>query len=271
METAAKTETVLSKDGTPIAVERCGSGPPLVFVHGSTSDHDTAFRFVFPMLDHYFTIHAMDRRGRGQSGDGPRYALERELDDVIAVVESAGDSVNSVNLFGHGFGALLALEASRLTARVGKLAIYEGGITTSRSSIYAPGTVERMEEFLKEDNRDGVVFTFMTEVIRMHTDDLGLLRSQPRWLERLKNAHTIPRELHADRDYRFDPARFANFQVPTLILVGERSPDSDLADAEALANALPNSRVEVLPGQGHAATHTSPEMFAGVVGDFFLD
>ena len=260
--------TVASNDGTPIAVERCGSGAPLVFVHGSTSDHDTAFRFVIPMLEKYFTIHAMDRRGRGDSGDGPSYALERELEDVVAVVESAGAQVN---LFGHGFGALLALEASLRTPAVRKLCIYEGGITTSRSAIYPPGTVERMEKFLEEGNRDGVVGTFMREIISMSTDDLGVLRSQPRWLERLKNAHTIPRELHADRDYRFDLNRFAQFQVPTLILVGERSPESDQVDAEVLARALPNSRVEVLPGQGHAATHTAPEMFAGVVGDFFYD
>ena len=260
--------TVASRDGTPIAVERCGSGSPLVFVHGSTSDHDTAFRFVIPMLEKYFSIHAMDRRGRGGSGDGPRYALERELEDIAAVVDSAGESVN---LFGHGFGALLGLEAGLLSPNVRKLGLYEGGVTTSRSTVYPRGTVERMEGHLKEGNRDGVVVTFMRDIINMDTDDLGVLRSQPRWLERLKNAHTIPRELHADRDYRFNPARFAHFQVPTLILVGERSPDSDHTDAEALARALPNSRVEVLPGQGHAAMHTSPEMFAGVVGDFFYD
>jgi pimeloyl-ACP methyl ester carboxylesterase len=260
--------TVASRDGTPIAVEVCGSGAPLVFVHGSTSDHDTAFRFVIPMLEKYFTIHAMDRRGRGGSGDGPKYALERELEDIAAVIDSAG---GSVNLFGHGFGALLALEVALLSPSVRKLGLYEGGITTSRSTVYPRGTVERMEEFLREGNRDGVVVTFMTEVIQMHTDDLSVLRSQPRWLERLKNAHTIPRELHADRDYRFEPSRFAGFQTPTLVLVGERSPDSDYADAEALARALPDSRVEVLPGQGHAAMHTSPELFAGVVGDFFYD
>jgi pimeloyl-ACP methyl ester carboxylesterase len=260
--------TVASKDGTPIAVERCGSGSPLVFVHGSTSDHDTAFRFVIPMLDRYFTIHAMDRRGRGGSGDGPTYSLERELEDVAAVIDSAGEPVN---LFGHGFGALLALETAVHSTSVRKLCIYEGGITTSRSTIYPAGTIERMEEFLEEGNRDGVVVTFMRDIIDMSTDDLGVLRSQPRWLERLKNAHTIPRELHVDRDYRFDPTRFADFQTPTLILVGEHSPESDQVDAEVLARALPNSRLEVLPGQGHAATHTSPEMFAGVVGDFFLD
>jgi pimeloyl-ACP methyl ester carboxylesterase len=249
-------------------VERCGSGTPLVFVHGSTSDHDTAFRFVIPMLEKYFTIHAMDRRGRGGSGDGPEYSFERELEDVVAVVESAGEEVN---LFGHGFGALLALEASLRTPAVRKLCIYEGGITTSRSTIYPPGTVERMEQFLEDGNRDAVVFTFMTEIIRMSTDDLGVLRSQPRWLERLKNAHTIPRELHADRDYRFDPARFAGFEVPTLVIVGEFSPESDHVDALVLEKSLPNARVEELPGAGHAATHTAPEMFAGVVGDFFYD
>jgi pimeloyl-ACP methyl ester carboxylesterase len=261
-------QTVVSRDGTPIAFEKTGNGPPLVLVHGSTSDHDTAYRFVIPMLERYFTIHAMDRRGRGDSGDGPSYGLERELDDVLAVIESAGDYVN---LFGHGFGALLALEASRLSQNVRKLALYEGGITVSRSTVYPPGAIERMENFLADGNRDGVVVTFMRDIINMSTDDLSVLRSQPRWLERLKNAHTIPRELHADRDYPFNPARFAGLQIPVLILVGERSPEADQTDAEALAAALPNARLEVLPGQGHAAMHTAPEMFISVVGDFFLD
>ena len=268
MDTITSIETVSSRDGTPIAFEKTGSGPPLVLVHGSTSDHDTAYRFVIPMLERYFTIRAMDRRGRGDSGDGPNYKLERELDDVIAVVDSADEPVN---LFGHGFGALLALEASRLTPNVRRLGVYEGGITVSRSAVYLTGAVERMETFLAEGNRDGVVGTFMRDIIHMSTDDLSVLRSQPRWLERLKNAHTIPREMHADRDYSFDPARFAGFQIPTLILVGERSPEADQADAEALAAALPNARVELLPGQGHAAMHTSPELFVSVVGDFFLD
>ena len=102
-------DVVKSRDGTPIAYERAGSGPPLVLVHGSTSDHDTAYRFVIPMLERYFTVRALDRRGRGESGDGVDYCLERELDDVVAVIESAGEPVN---LFGHGFGALVTLEDS---------------------------------------------------------------------------------------------------------------------------------------------------------------
>src|SRR2546426_5567158 len=129
-------DVVKSRDGTPITYERAGSGPPLVLVHGSTSDHDTAYRFVIPMLERYFTVRALDRRGRGDSGDGADYCLEREVDDVAAVSESAGEPVK---LFGHGFGALLALGASLRTGDGHKLGLYEGGVTTSRSTVYPPG------------------------------------------------------------------------------------------------------------------------------------
>ncbi|HEV8575035.1 MAG TPA: alpha/beta hydrolase, partial [Dehalococcoidia bacterium] len=213
-------ETVASRDGTRIAFEKCGNGPPLVLVHGSSSDGETAWRFAVPTLERYFTIYPMDRRGRGDSGDGPRYSIERELDDVMAVIDAAGEPVN---LVGHGFGGVLSLEASRLTPNVRKLVLYEAGITTPRGAIYPDGAVERMEEMLAQDNRDGVVITLMRDIIKLSADDIGMIRAQPRFLERLKNAHTIPRELHAHRDYHFDPARFAGFQVPTLILVGERS------------------------------------------------
>src|SRR5947208_5758180 len=116
-------EAVKSRDGTPIAYERAGSGPPLVLVHGSTSDHDTAYRYVIPMLERYFTVRALDRRGRGDSGDGPAYSLERELDGVVAVIESAD---GPVNLFGHGCGALVALEASVRATDVRKLGLGGG-------------------------------------------------------------------------------------------------------------------------------------------------
>src|SRR2546425_8258502 len=118
-------EAVKSRDGTPIAYERAGSGPPLVLVHGSTSDHDTAYRFVIPMLERYFTVRALDRRGRGESGDGVDYCLGRELGDVVAVIESAGEPGD---LFGHGFGALLPLQAGQRKGDVPQMGLYEGGI-----------------------------------------------------------------------------------------------------------------------------------------------
>src|SRR5438046_10458597 len=122
------------------------------------------------MLERYFPVRALDRRGRGDSGDGLDYSLERELDDVMAVIESAGEPVN---LFGHGFGALVALEVSQRTGNVRKLGLYEGGITASRSTVYPPGTVERMETFCEDGNRDGVAVPFTTEHLPMTTDDLA--------------------------------------------------------------------------------------------------
>src|SRR2546426_12770804 len=106
-------EAVKSRDGTPIAYERAGSGPPLVLVHGSTSDHDTAYRYVIPMLERYFTVRALDRRGRGGSGDGVGYCLERELGDGVAVVESGGEAGE---LFGHGFRGPVGLRGRRRPA-----------------------------------------------------------------------------------------------------------------------------------------------------------
>ena len=104
-------DTVASADGTPLAVWRSGAGPPLVLVHGATADH-SRWAPALPALEEHFTVLAMDRRGRGRSGDADDYALERETEDVVAVVESAGEEVN---LLGHSHGGVCAIEAALLT------------------------------------------------------------------------------------------------------------------------------------------------------------
>jgi pimeloyl-ACP methyl ester carboxylesterase len=86
--------TVRSKDGTPIAYWRSGSGPALLLIHGATADHTTTWRFVLSELERHFTVHAMDRRGRGGSGDAPAYALEREAEDVAAILDAVGEPVS---------------------------------------------------------------------------------------------------------------------------------------------------------------------------------
>src|SRR5689334_8539504 len=100
--------TVKSKDGTPIAVAKSGHGPPLVLVHGTTADH-TRWKPILPKLEEKFTVYAIDRRGRGGSGDSANYAFEIEFDDVAAVVDSIGEPVF---LLGHSYGAICSLEAS---------------------------------------------------------------------------------------------------------------------------------------------------------------
>src|SRR5215813_2457638 len=98
-------EKILSKDGTPIAYQRSGAGAPLVLVHG-TGGASVRWKPILPALEQHFTVYAVDRRGRGESGEAASYAIEREFEDVAAVVDSIG---NEVNLLGHSFGAICAL------------------------------------------------------------------------------------------------------------------------------------------------------------------
>ena len=112
---------VVSGDGTPIAVWRSGDGPPLVLVHGAAADHNR-WAPVLSALEERFSVMAIDRRGRGGSGDAHDYALQREFEDVVAVVESAG---KAVNVLGHSYGGICALEAALLTDRIQTLVLYE--------------------------------------------------------------------------------------------------------------------------------------------------
>src|SRR5690242_14877768 len=109
--TPAEYVTVTSKDGTPLALWKSGVGPSLVAVHGACADH-TAWDSVVPLLADTFTVYAMDRRGRGASGDAPRYALEREFEDVAAAVDALP---GPVHLYGHSFGGICAVEAAMRT------------------------------------------------------------------------------------------------------------------------------------------------------------
>jgi pimeloyl-ACP methyl ester carboxylesterase len=247
-------ETVISTDGTRIAAWRSGEGPPLVLVHGAAADH-TRWAPVLSALEERFTVWAVDRRGRGQSGDADEYAIEREYEDVTAVVESAGDRVS---VLGHSYGGICALEAALLTDRVGKLVLYEPPMGFLESP---PDVVRRLQVLLQEDNRDELVGYFMREVAGLPADQVELLRSLPAWEARLAVAHTIPREERASSEYAFAPDRFRELDVPTLFLEGGDSPAAFAAAGEAVRAALPDCRVVVMPGQRHAAMDTGTDLF----------
>lgn len=254
-------ETVVSRDGTPIAAWRSGEGPPLVLVHGATADH-SRWAPVLPEFERHFTVFALDRRGRGQSGDANDYALEREFDDVVAVVEAAG---SEVNVLGHSHGGVCALEAARLTDRISKLVLYEAPVGFVKSS---PDVVDRLQALLESGQRDELLALFLREVAGLPPDQIELMRSLPAWEARLAAAHTIPREERVNREYVFDADRFREVDVPTLLLEGGDSPDSFRAANKALLAALPNSRIAVMPGQRHAAMDTGPDLFTTEVLNF---
>lgn len=249
---------ISSPDGVDIAVWSGGSGPPLLLVHGATADHSTTWRFVRGALEQSFTVHAMDRRGRGASGDAPAYDLASEAGDVAAVVDALGESVDVV---AHSFGALCALEGALLTSHVHRLVLYEG-IPLEGQALYEPQALSQLETLLAAGDKEGALMAMFTELVGLSQEDVSAVRSEAdAWAARLANIDTLPRELRAELGYRFSPDRFERLHVPVLLLVGERSPAVEMDNASTVARALPDARVHVLPGQGHAAMYTAPELF----------
>lgn len=249
-------EKVKSDDGTFIAYQRSGQGPPLVLVHGTTADH-TRWDRIRPELERRFTVYAMDRRGRGESGDGEPYALEREFEDVAAVVNAAGPGVS---LLGHSYGALCAMDAALRTRHLHKLVLYEPPFPVEGIELYPPEARERFQALLEQGDRDSLLVTFFRDIVQMPEQEIARLRAEPVWQARMAAAHTIVREM-ADAEYVFDPERFRGLAVPTLLLLGEASPPMLRKPTERLGATLPNSRVVIMPGQGHVAMTTAPELF----------
>jgi pimeloyl-ACP methyl ester carboxylesterase len=256
-----------SKDGTAIAFTRSGAGPPLVLVHGTSADR-TRWAPISAPLERHFTVHAVDRRGRGDSGDSPGgYAIHHEFDDVAAVMDAIGEPAV---LLGHSYGAICSLEAAVRTALVRKLVLYEPPVPAGLP-IYPPGVADRLEALAGRGDGAGVVTSFFTEVVRMPAHELAMLQSLPSWGARVSAAHTIPREMRASEQYRFDPARFRTLSAPVLLLLGGDSPPFFRAAIDLVHAALPSSRVRVLPGQQHVAINTAPELFLKEVLAFALD
>jgi pimeloyl-ACP methyl ester carboxylesterase len=247
---------VSSPDGTRIAFWRSGRGEPLVLVHGTSADH-TRWEKVVPQLAAQFTVFAVDRRGRGESGDAADYAIGREFEDITAVVDAIG---GPVTLLGHSYGGMCALEAALRTSAVRRLILYEPPLPTG-TEIYVPGLRERMDRLLAAGENEAVLTTFMTEVVRMPVEHVEHFRSLPGWDGRVATAHSVVREIHAHDAYRFEPERWRSFATPTLLLLGSESPPFLAAATEVLRATLPHSTIRLLRGQQHVAMETAPALF----------
>jgi pimeloyl-ACP methyl ester carboxylesterase len=249
--------TFMSRDGTAIGCFESGAGTPLVLIHGTGADH-ARWAPILPALERRFTVYACDRRGRGASGDREPYAIERELEDVAAIVDGIG---GSVDVLAHSHGALCALEASRLATQLRRLVLYEPLIPAG-APLYPAAVVERLEALLEKGDGDGVVSTFMRDIVRLPPAQLEKLRSLPAWQGRVAAAASIVREMRAQERYVFDAAAFRTVAVPTLLLLGGASPPFFKTALENVQAALPDTRLVVLPGQTHAAIDTAPDLFA---------
>ena len=255
---------VESPDGARIAVWNSGSGPPMLLVHGSMSDH-TRWRITDTMARHR-TVYAMDRRGRGGSSDGPHWSLEREVEDVVAVIDTVADRADSpVDVLGHSLGGNLVLRAAARSAPVRRLVVYEPAIVPTGQPAEL---VARMQSAADAGRNEEVAELMMREVLHMPQEEITALRAQPSWPARVASAPTLPREESVP--LLIDDAELAAIRCPTLLIGGGDSPAFLQETIRTVADAVASSQVITLPGQQHVADQMIPEEFAQIVLRFLI-
>jgi pimeloyl-ACP methyl ester carboxylesterase len=259
-----------SRDGTSVAAFRSGipDGPPLLLIHGTTADH-TAFRALGPRLADTFAIVAIDRRGRGASGDALPYSIEREFEDAVAVADTlAAEHGDRVDVVGHSYGGRIALGAALRTPSIGRLVCYEGAPSPPGTSYHPPGIEARLRERLAAGDPDGVLATFLTEVVGMSPQDLAAYRANPIWPIRAAAADTILRELEAEADPAASLEVLGEVRQPVLQILGSDSIDAFRQATLALDARLADGRIHVIGGARHAAHHTHADAFAAAIRAF---
>ncbi|HEX5012654.1 MAG TPA: alpha/beta hydrolase [Candidatus Limnocylindrales bacterium] len=275
-DAAPEPRHVVSRDGTPIAVFSTGDGPPLILVHGTTADH-TTWRATGPELAHGYRVHAIDRRGRGASGDGEdgdaRYSIELEYDDLAAVADAvAGEAEMPVDVVGHSYGGRIGLGAALRTASIGRLVVYEGAPSPADGSGYRPAGVERrIARLIEAGNRDAALQTFFREIVRMPDDELAAYRANPVWPVRVAAVNTVLREIQAEGSPAASLEALGGVTIPVLQVLGSASAEPFGRAVRALDARLPKGQVVEIDGARHAAHHTHVGVFVAAVRAFLED
>jgi pimeloyl-ACP methyl ester carboxylesterase len=256
-------QRITSPAGATVSYEKYGSGPPLVLLHGAFSDHKTNWEFVKPLFEKQFTVYAIARRGRGETDATEGHSLEDESRDVVAVIQSIGESVF---LLGHSYGAQTALAAAaKVPDRVRKLVLYEA----AWPRVVGKEDLARLEELAQAGDWEGLAVTFFRDRLSVPVEELDELRATELWPSIIADAEASLGDLRALSRYDFKAERFRELRVPVMLQIGTESP-RDLYVTDALATVLPNVRIEELPGQAHEGMTTAPKMYAEVVSRFLL-
>lgn len=253
---------VTSKDGTSIDVEVTGEGPPVVLVTGGSVNR-TANLGLAGELASDFTVFNYDRRGRGDSTDVQPYAIEREFEDIDAVIGAAG---GSAFLYGTSSGGALALHASASGLPVTKLAMWEPPFILDPANRPPKDQVERYEEFIAAGRPGDALEYFMTKVVGMPQEMVAGMRAQPWWAGQEKHAHTLAYDARIMGDYSLPTDTAEQVKVPALVVAGGADMPWMRETAEALGEALPDGQVRLLDGQGHNVDDT---VLAPVLVEFF--
>lgn len=264
--TATAVRSVTSKDGTEIAFDKRGSGPALILVGGALSDRSGSEPFAKLLADR-FTVYSFDRRGRGDSGAGTPYAVQREIEDIEALIDEAG---GSAHVAGFSSGAALALEAAAvLGGKVRKLAIYEAPYDE------AEGAADKWQRYRAEQaellaaGRGAEAVEHHLKFVGVPEPALAQMKASPMWQGMTAMAATLPNDVAVIGEDRSVPVeRAARISAPTLVMDGGANRETMpfmAKTADRIAGAVPNAQRRTIEGQGH---NVSPEALAPVLVEF---
>ena len=259
--------TVTSDDGTSIAFERFGEGPPVILVGGASTDRAMT-RPLARELAGDFTVINYDRRGRGDSGDTQPYAVEREVEDIGVLIAEAGEPAS---LYGHSSGAVLALHAAARGLPVTGLAMYEPPFSPDREEERRTSRQygEELRAILSEGRRGDAAALFMA-MVGMPEEMVEGSRKAPWWprMEAVAPTLLYDSEVMGDvsREGTIPTELLGAVGIPTLVLCGGESPGWMIEVGRQVAEGVPDGRTEVLEGQDH---NVSPVVLAPVLAGFF--
>jgi pimeloyl-ACP methyl ester carboxylesterase len=242
-------QTVQSKDGTTLAYDVYGSGQALIYITGASG-----FRSFMPIVQDAkafakaFTVYNYDRRGRGDSTDTQPYAIEREVEDIEALIDSAG---GRANLYGHSSGAVLALEAAlRLGDKVEKVVLYDPSYVRDEAEKFEYNRLSQKVHHLLQNGKNAQAMTTFLKGIGMPKVFVYLLRFMPGWKTMVALAPTLAYDIALTCDLPpVDRAR--QIRVPVQVIVGEKSPAGIHDVAQQLTTAIPGATFIELAGQDH--------------------
>jgi pimeloyl-ACP methyl ester carboxylesterase len=258
-------DKVRSEDGTAIAFDRVGEGTPIILVVGAFNDRATGAPLAAALQDR-FSVVTYDRRGRGDSGDTPPYAVEREVEDLQAIIEEVG---GSASVFGYSSGAVLSLMAAARGLAITRLALYDLPLSARGARIDRPEDLAaRLAGLVEADRRGDAVALFQTEGVGLPSEVVAQLRQAPFWPALEAMAHTLVYETEIVGDGSLPVELASSVAVPTLAIAGGESFPFMRETPSALAAVMPDARARVLEGQSHDIV---PHALAPALEEFFSE
>jgi len=248
------TAYINSKDGTIIAYSKTGKGEPLVLIDGAFCHRKFGANVNLPnYLSDHFTVYTYDRRGRGESGNTLPYSVEREFEDLQAVINEAG---KNAFVYGISSGAALALEAANAGVSISRMAIFEAPYMVDNSRPLLPDNyLEQISKHINDKEPGKAIQYFLRTGIGMPAFIVWMMQLMPAWKQMKQIAYTLVYDILLLKDNArgkpFAKESWQRIKIPVLVMSGSKSAAWSQNSMRQLSDSLPNAKHVDLVGQSH--------------------